>query len=1110
MRRLEDGPGTKIGVTPDVLEVNRAQTQPQGSMMGGPGHGGAQGYSGGQIEEPGMESAAVCSISVSLSRSIENLSASGFGENQLSQAVSEGVIRSRSEYGNTLSVTSKFIPSARSFESALGNDGSKQGPGQEHAKQFFTNTAHSFESTLPRYKSIDHDIDQGSDIRITEPMSPDKEDQNSKKSKLQMPETFAGNVLEIPINMDTRRRHSFNGNEDRLEASIFAMKHSNSGEEPRRKQVLRKQIAIDVEDPLRSDSPGKHSPRSITVSAEEEKRVLSHYNIDSHSHFGQHNHHVTVIRTTPSAIERNSSKEDQKFLPLHFRGRQPESTRSAESLNKQYHGCLSPEIQRFKPTINIISNESGLSTQYRSRYLDPARESFRAGRGFSSGSEDSPGPSSREPSPFRKEAMRAVSPYSKERYKLSTPTPVIKTQVKKEASEIGYELNKQSSSGSSDTGSGPTFPEYCANIVITSETGEVVECKAEDFSETFEVPEGVHRRHVHPGNFKKHLHARYLQSLRSRFSSSSTDTSQEHLSQERSDSFRSSSEVFDSTENENSREKDGNTYLRPIFTTRGSSETSEDNDVAMESVIKTSPRSSHSPDQQPLDLSQGLSTESQPDGLQVTGPKISVESPPKHQQRGRPGLSPHGLAARSHLGHHAHSDPDLLSPSVSLLQASSPGVFARSPHLQPPINTNPQSPLCSVPEGDRIFQFNFPSPFEGAHIHVHSDPEFGSPISPGLHFTFPPRSLMSQSASEVTRLAVSPRAFYPNQQTHVHPHLHGHSRSFDSASMLSVEQRRAMSDAEAYLCPVCGQVFPSYDNLAKHMAKHLPTETVRSGDNKIHYCKVCNRSFSRSDMLTRHMRLHTGLKPYECSDCGQVFSRSDHLNTHKRTHTGEKPYRCPQCPYAACRRDMITRHMRTHNKRSAKRGKYLSVPERESHELRKSSLSSTDTTSSQELSSRTFSVSSGDSFDLECGSQSSSRLKSRSLASMDSSEMEFTMTKSKMWSSPSAESGVFEQDPTPQFKTKGQVISQSRSFESKMEIGKKFLSAQHFRQMRNISSTSFESFESHDDILSRTDSIAEDASELGQREDQSSTLPITPESLEKCSLVEKTENSSTC
>jgi hypothetical protein len=220
---------------------------------------------------------------------------------------------------------------------------------------------------------------------------------------------------------------------------------------------------------------------------------------------------------------------------------------------------------------------------------------------------------------------------------------------------------------------------------------------------------------------------------------------------------------------------------------------------------------------------------------------------------------------------------------------------------------------------------------------------------------------------------------------------------------------------------------------------------------------------------------------------------------------------------------MITRHMRTHTKRSAKRGKYLSVPERESHEVRKSSVSSTDTTSSQEMT-RTFSASSGDSLDLDVGlGSSTSKLRSKSLASMDSTDMDLQHTKSQLWSTASTESGVFEDSSQGHSKglmltqsrsfevgrVKNQTVSQSRSFESRFE-GKKFLSAQHFRQMRNISSTSFESFDSHDDILSRTDSIAEDTiSELGevQREDGTSQLPIEPESLEKCSLAEKTGDS---
>jgi hypothetical protein len=184
-----------------------------------------------------------------------------------------------------------------------------------------------------------------------------------------------------------------------------------------------------------------------------------------------------------------------------------------------------------------------------------------------------------------------------------------------------------------------------------------------------------------------------------------------------------------------------------------------------------------------------------------------------------------------------------------------------------------------------------------------------------------------------------------------------------------------------FSCPICSQVFPSYDNLAKHMAKHLPTETVRSPDNsKIHYCKVCNRAFSRSDMLTRHMRLHTGLKPYECKICGQVFSRSDHLNTHQRTHTGEKPYKCPQCPYAACRRDMITRHMRIHMKRWSKRSPFSSTSSddsarpwsssesAESHSDRHLSASSMES-SELDPSPRTCSMSSSEGVELELTSQ---------------------------------------------------------------------------------------------------------------------------------------------
>lgn len=1076
MRRLDDDPSSNIGVTPDTISGNAFQLS-QGQM-------GSLGQT--HSTESNMESAAV-SISVSLSCSEENLTVQHDG-----RTATDSVIKNRDNYGNMLSVGPRFVPQARSFDSALSNEthGHKLGLAHEQARQFFAHQAHSFESTLTRYKSFES-FDQSSEAPGRSMfLEPTNVPLNSglSKSKLQAQmSSSTSNVLDIPVTHD-RRRHSFSGNEDRPGVSMFGpMRHANSGDEPRR-GFLKKQIAIDVEEPSRPDSAGKNSPRGVNLSTDEELLALANFSLSVQSPQPQQQQHVTVIKTPPRGIQ---SPLGQTFLS-QYQGRESSSNVSSfeEDPCKQLRGLSPEQDARLKPKINIISNEPAISSYKRSQYLEP-KDSLRIHRGFSSGSEDSPGPSSREPSPFRKESVRALSPYSKERYK---PTPVIKTQVKKEASEIAYELNKQSSSGSSDAGSGSsaTFPEYCANIVITNETGETVKCKTEDVDTLpFEVPEGMHRRHVHPGNFKKHLHARYLKSLRSSYSSSS-DTSQEYLSQDRSDSFnRSSSDVFDSTENEyGSRDS---SHLRPIFTHQnGSSDLSDDNDVQMESVIKTSPRSPDlSTEQQPLDLSQGLSQDSENSLMSTT----SSSSEPIHKPVPRAGLSPHTLSARSPIDHHAHSDSDLLSPSI--IRAGSP--YHSSTHLQPQtqLNPNPQSPLCSVPEGDRIFQFSYASPYEGAHIHP--DTDHSSPMSPGIHFTFPSRATMINTSNEVTRLAVSPRVNYLSQPLIQTVAAH-HALNFEG--MLN-EQRRTMSDSDAYLCPVCGQVFPSYDNLAKHMAKHLPTETIRSGDNKIHYCKVCNRSFSRSDMLTRHMRLHTGLKPYECSDCGQVFSRSDHLNTHKRTHTGEKPYKCPQCPYAACRRDMITRHMRTHTKRSAKRGKYLNVPDRDSHEMRKGSVSSTDTTSSQELP-RTFSASSGDSLDLPPAMTGISKLKSKSFASMDSSAMEYTTSRSPLWTTHSAESGSLDETGS---KSKVPLIQQSRSFESRSSDTKKFLSAQHFRQIRNIQSASFESFDSHDDILSRTDSIAEDMSELSQQEDQSATLPIEPESMEKCSIAEKTGDS---
>ena len=118
-----------------------------------------------------------------------------------------------------------------------------------------------------------------------------------------------------------------------------------------------------------------------------------------------------------------------------------------------------------------------------------------------------------------------------------------------------------------------------------------------------------------------------------------------------------------------------------------------------------------------------------------------------------------------------------------------------------------------------------------------------SPMSPRF-FTFPshPTALPPTSTAllnpmaEVTRLAVSPRALYPTSPIQ---YSRGSSKAVAHVKWNYSVSKRSFSDSDvAYGCLICGQAFPTNDNLAKHMAKHLPTETVRAGDNKVHYCKV--------------------------------------------------------------------------------------------------------------------------------------------------------------------------------------------------------------------------------------------------------------------------------
>ncbi|XP_076460573.1 uncharacterized protein LOC143293534 [Babylonia areolata] len=454
---------------------------------------------------------------------------------------------------------------------------------------------------------------------------------------------------------------------------------------------------------------------------------------------------------------------------------------------------------------------------------------------------------------------------------------------------------------------------------------------------------------------------------------------------------------------------------------------------------------------------------------------------------------------RSSSGSSPLLDPEHLSPASKI----SP-VF-RSPHRLPYsphglMSPQSQSPLCSVPEGGRIFNFNVPSPLEG--VHSDSDLISPSPMSPRI-FTFPPHSSLQNPMSEVNRLALSPRAPYtPPPFMRSKPYTSGLAHSARWGDEADFYSKRSLSESDmTYLCPMCGHVFASNDSLAKHIAKHLPSETVRSGDTKIHYCKVCNRSFSRSDMLTRHMRLHTGLKPYECYDCGQVFSRSDHLNTHRRTHTGEKPYRCPHCPYSACRRDMITRHMRTHTKQSSRRSRYLSVPDEGDNYKPSGSVSSTDRTDSQD-----FSVSG------HC-----------SVSSVDSVESESTHSPHPPpYQGTSADSALSpDQDRLPHGSQSShfshKMLDKAGEGQAGLEGGSSYNRFMQYRKGRNWSTTSVESVDSEeavirevlvDDAFLDTDPQPSRPGEKDRMEDevenQADMVGLEAQNLQKCFISSQT------
>ncbi len=238
-------------------------------------------------------------------------------------------------------------------------------------------------------------------------------------------------------------------------------------------------------------------------------------------------------------------------------------------------------------------------------------------------------------------------------------------------------------------------------------------------------------------------------------------------------------------------------------------------------------------------------------------------------------------------------------PPPPLQLAAGLSAFSRTESDQPPLASpggrmlppprhqhHPQQPHISEflaasapPAGLRSPAF----PFASLPSHLHPHPRGGLPpgstgypmLSPG-HMTWsapPSAALLPQPSPRISPSSVpgatggsldSPHPMHPSsplqdlppQQVtaHLQPQNPGRKSQQNPSkmtltSMAAIQQLREQQLREGnvlrdpnmtYMCPVCGQLFPSYNYLANHMVNHLPSETVVKGpgENKLHLCKV--------------------------------------------------------------------------------------------------------------------------------------------------------------------------------------------------------------------------------------------------------------------------------
>ena len=241
----------------------------------------------------------------------------------------------------------------------------------------------------------------------------------------------------------------------------------------------------------------------------------------------------------------------------------------------------------------------------------------------------------------------------------------------------------------------------------------------------------------------------------------------------------------------------------------------------------------------PLQLAAGLSAFNHMEDQPMPSPGAHMLPPPSTGAQ-QPHISEFSAASAPPAGLHSPAFPFSTLPSHLHSHPGSSGY----PML------SPGSMTWSAPSSAALLPQQSPRRASGS-VSV------GAGATGGMDVTHPvgdaPQRIMHPTATmphQQHSQHSPPQIVYPQHTQHPKGRKGQQNLSkLTLTSMAAIQQLREQQLREGtlmrdpnltYRCPVCKQLFPSYNYLANHMVNHLPSETVIKGpgENKLHLCKV--------------------------------------------------------------------------------------------------------------------------------------------------------------------------------------------------------------------------------------------------------------------------------